>query len=100
MIPQIASCLEDQAWVVRRSAVQVLGQWKDHSLQVAPQIAKRIADDDPNVRNCAIKSLMQIDATPFVPDIAQCLKDGDDEVRQSALHALGQLDAHAVPFVP
>ncbi|MGH7469926.1 MAG: HEAT repeat domain-containing protein [Longimicrobiales bacterium] len=93
LIAALATALTDDDVVVRREAVQALGQQEDPRAVAALSRALR-EDTDAQVRKSAAWALGQIEDARAVPALSEALRrDRDVEVRRTAVWALGEIES-------
>ncbi len=89
----VARAVSDPAVVVRRSAVEALGQIKDPVDLTLPALEQGLTDDDDQVRFTTALSLQRLgaEAAPALPALQAALRDENRYVRASAVDALRRI---------
>ena len=97
ILPQIIEATRDPYYCVRYNSVYCLGKYQDQAEIAVPVVLRALADSSFYVREAAIKSIIQLDATAsnkaVVPELLKLLQDGNAQVRGAATNALSLLPA-------
>lgn len=91
---KIPSLLSDNQWVVRMSAVEILGQQK--SAMTIPLLVPMLNDREANVRTATVRALRNIADEGVIPHLLPLLKDSNWEVRMTVVHGLARFRSEIV----
>jgi HEAT repeat protein len=86
---------------LRKTAVEMLGRFKELAADAVPALAKALSDKNVDLRIAAGGALARIgpQAKGALPEIRKALKDGDANVRNRAIDVLAKLASDAADGV-
>ena len=89
----VAEAVTDPSVVVRRTAVEALGQLQCPAETILPALERGMKDDDGQVRFTAALSLQRLgpQASPAIPALQDALRDENRYVRANAVDALRRI---------
>ncbi len=94
-VPALVSLLEDEAWGLRASAADILGDMGHEAVGSVDALTKRLSDESEWVRRNAVEALGNIGAaaTSVSTVLSERLTDSDVTVRHNAALALAKIGA-------
>jgi HEAT repeat protein len=98
-VPAIIQALSDTNSLIRKGAVDALGDIGNVKAEVLPALIKSLIDRDSYVRKSASDALCKIGA-PAIPPIMKALTGEDSLIRKGAAEALGNMGALSPEIVP
>lgn len=92
-IAPLVSALEDESWIVRRQAAEIIEKFRDTAI---PYLKQAFRKGGADLKYWSVRILVKLLGRRAVAEFSSIIKSGSEEMRYYALEAMAEIDDEAV----